>query len=318
MSLSENELEIWTYNLTKIYDRGNRKIKAVNRINISMEPGIHGFLGPNGAGKTTTINMLIGAISITEGEARLRGKKAGSLETRKFIGFLPQDPIFYKNMTGLQYLIFKAQLNGVKKYQAKEKAIELLEFFNLLQAKDQKMGKYSGGMKQKTGLASALIHDPKLLILDEPTTNLDPIGRRDIIDKIRSLSKDMSIFISSHILSEIEQMCEKVTIINYGEILLTDTIKNIKNLHRRSRNLHILDTNSNERVLKELEKKDFISSVWINKDDNKIYINPKDIQKLQKNVLELLSENNILLRSFFQPESTLQDIFIDLLENTDE
>lgn len=316
-ALNFKNFEIWTHELTKVYGRGNKSVKAVKGINFGMNPGIHGFLGPNGAGKTSTINMLIGAISITKGEAKIRGKEAGSVEARKLIGFLPQDPAFYDYMIGEDYLIFKAQLSGMHKKEAKEKASKLLKYFEMDAAKARKIGKYSGGEKQKIGLAASFIHNPEILILDEPTANLDPIGRGNLIKLIKELSKDMSIFVSSHVLSEIEQMCDIVTIINKGEIIITDSIKNIKNIYSKTTNLHILDTSSNEKIIQDIEKLDYISRVWIDDKEKRIYIDSEDTEKLQEIIPTLLVKNRVLLKSFYQPESSLQDIFIELMKEDD-
>ncbi len=309
--------EIWTQKLTKIYGRGEQSVKAVNKIDISVEPGIHGFLGPNGAGKTSTINMLIGAISITEGKAKIRGEVAGSIRARRIIGFLPQDPAFYNNMTGEQYLIYIGELSGLRRNDAKEKTLELIKKLELLEARDRQIGKYSEGMKQRIGIAAALLHEPEILILDEPTSNLDPIGRSNIIKDIKELSKDVSVFVSSHILSEIEQMCEKVTMINRGKIVLADTIKNIKKMHsiKAGRNITILDTSSNEKIISQLKEKDYIGNVWIDKQDNKIHILSKDIEMLQRAIPKIIIENDVILREFHQPETSLQDIFIEIMED---
>ena len=191
------DLEIYTDNLTKIYTKGQKAIKAVDHINLRIEPGIHGFLGPNGAGKTTTINMLMGAISISGGVAKIRGHDIGSLEAQRLIGFLPQEPAYYENMTASQYLMFVAQLNGLRRAEAKEKVKDLIKLMDLTEAKDKKVGKYSGGMKQKVGIASALIHDPKILILDEPTDGFSS----DQLDRVKEVidSLDMQqIIIVSH------------------------------------------------------------------------------------------------------------------------
>ena len=309
--------EIWTQELTKIYDRGEKSVKAVDKIDITMEPGVHGFLGPNGAGKTSTIHMLIGAISITEGKAKIKGEYAGSVRSRRLIGFLPQNPSFYDTMTGEQYLKFVGELSGLRRNDAKEKALELLGNLELLESRDRKIEKYSEGMKQRIGIAAALIHDPELLILDEPTSNLDPIGRAKIIKAIKELSKKMSVFVSSHILIEIEQMCEKVTIINKGKIVLTDTIKNIKKIHsiKGSQKIVILDTSSNEKLIQLLKEKDYITNAWIDETDNKIHMISKDIEMLQKAIPKMIIENNVILRAFHQPETSLQDIFIEIIED---
>ncbi|MBN1801620.1 MAG: ABC transporter ATP-binding protein [Candidatus Lokiarchaeota archaeon] len=306
--------EIWTQNLSKVYGRGGKQLKAVDSINIALEPGIHGFLGPNGAGKTTTINMLVGAISVSAGMARIRGYKIGSIKSRRLLGFLPQDPSFYNNMTGPQYLLYMAQLNGIKRSIATQKVKELIKFMDLESAKDRKIGKYSGGMKQKIGIAAALIHDPQILILDEPTANLDPIGRADLILKIKQLSQKMSVFVSSHILSEIEQMCKHVFMINKGKLILADSIKNIKEMYSASSNMFILDTDSNDRVIQLLKEKESVNSAWIRESDGKVSLIPFDNCDFQLLLPKILAHNNIKLKGFFQEESSLQDIFIDIIE----
>ncbi|TKJ22943.1 MAG: ABC transporter ATP-binding protein, partial [Promethearchaeota archaeon Loki_b32] len=207
--------------------------------------------------------------------------------------------------------------SGLRRHDAKYKTLELLENLELLEARDREIGKYSEGMKQRIGIAAALIHEPELLILDEPTSNLDPIGRAKIIKDIKELSKKISVFVSSHILSEIEQMCEIVTMINKGKIVLTDTIKNIKKMHsiKSGGNIVILDTNSNEKIIQQLKSKDFITNIWMDENDNKIYMIPKDIESLQKSIPKIIIDNNVILREFHQTETSLQDIFIEIMEN---
>ncbi|MBN1803136.1 MAG: ABC transporter ATP-binding protein [Candidatus Lokiarchaeota archaeon] len=310
---NNNNYEIWTENLTKIYGRGQKQVNAVNGINLRVEPGIHGFLGPNGAGKTTTINMLVGAMLSTSGTARIRGYKIGSIKSRRLLGFLPQDPAFYDNKTGLQYLLYMAQLNGIKKKFARQKALELIKFMDLENAKDRKIGKYSGGMKQKIGIAAALIHEPDILILDEPTANLDPMGRADVIAKIKQLSKRMSVFVSSHILSEVEQMCERVYVINKGKIILADTITNVKQMHSKNSNKYVLDTDANERVMKMLKKTNYIKKIAIKPSDGKINLVPFNSAEFQRVLPQLLGSAGITLKSFFLEESSLQDIFVNII-----
>jgi ABC-2 type transport system ATP-binding protein len=308
---SIHQYEIWTENLTKVYGKGEKALKAVSQINLRIKPGIHGFLGPNGAGKTTTLNMLIGAISITEGRAKIRDENAGTVAAKQLIGFIPQDPVFYDDMTGEEYLIYLGQLGGLQRINAKKKAQELLESFNLFEARNRNIETYSGGEKQKIAIAAALIHEPKVLILDEPTANLDPIGRADVIKKIKELSKNVSVFISSHILSEIEQMCEDVVMINHGEIVIFDSISNIKK--RFVRNLYVFDTNMNDKFLEVLKKQSSVSNVRINEPDGKIHAIPKDLKKLRETLPHLLIEHNTILFSFHQLERSLQDIFMDTM-----
>ncbi|MFX1499592.1 MAG: ATP-binding cassette domain-containing protein [Promethearchaeota archaeon] len=313
MSIKEDKskFEIWSHELTKIYGKGKEALEAVSEIDLRVKPGIHGFLGPNGAGKTTTINMLVGAISITKGIAKIRDNKAGSVTAKQIIGFLPQDPVFYEDMLGEDYLIYMGQLGGLQKREAKLKAQELLDFFDLFEFRNKEIGTYSGGMKQKIGIASALIHDPKVLILDEPTANLDPIGRADVINKIKSLSDRVSVFVSSHILSEIEQMCEDVSMIDQGKIVISDTIRNIKKSFIT--NLFILDTNMNEKLQNQLKDKEYVTSISLNEIDGKIHIIPKNAEKLREVIPEILVKNKAILYSFHQPELSLQDIFMEVM-----
>lgn len=310
------DYEIWSDKLSKIYGKGKEAVKAVNKIDLRIEPGIHGFLGPNGAGKTTTISMLVGAIAITEGEAKIRDKKAGSVSAKQLIGFLPQDPQFYNDMSGEEYVVYMGKLGGLKSKQARLKAQELLDYFDLFDARNRKIGNYSGGMKQKIGIAAALIHEPKLLILDEPTANLDPIGRADVIEKIKQLSDKVSVFVSSHILSEIEQMCEKVTMINKGVIVISDSIRNIKKKY--SGITYVLDTNDNPRIISALKDNTSILKIWADKEDGKIHIIPKDHDSLQNLIPKLIIDNNVRLYGFHQPELSLQDIFMEIMGDKDD
>ncbi|NVM46991.1 MAG: ABC transporter ATP-binding protein, partial [Candidatus Lokiarchaeota archaeon] len=229
---------------------------------------------------------------------------------KQIIGFLPQDPVFYDDMTGEDYLLYMGQLGGLQKQEARIKAQELLDFFDLFEFRKKEIGTYSGGMKQKVGIAAALIHDPKVLILDEPTANLDPLGRADVIQKIKSLF-DVSVFVSSHILSEIEQMCEDVTMIDQGKIVISDTIRNIKKGFIS--NLFILDTNMNEKFLKHLKDEEYITSIRIDDIDGKIHIIPKDPEKLRELIPQMLVKNKAILYSFHQPELSLQDIFMEIM-----
>jgi ABC-2 type transport system ATP-binding protein len=307
---AEFQYEIWSNELQKIYGKKEKAFEAVKKINLRIEPGIHGFLGPNGAGKTTTMNMLVGALAISSGEAKIRNEKAGTVAARRLIGFLPQDPVFYNNMTGEEYLIYMGKLGGLTKTEARKRAQELCYYFEIFDDRTRPIGEYSGGMKQKIGIASALIHKPKLLILDEPTANLDPIGRANIIEKIKEISKTVSVFVSSHILSEIEQMCERVTMINKGEIVISDTIRNIK--QQFIGNTYQLDTNKNNEILRVLEKKDYVQNAWLKEEDGTIQVIPKDADKLQKEMPKMILENNAILHSFHIPEISLQDIFMEV------
>lgn len=307
---TEFKYEIWSNELQKIYGRKDKAFEAVKKINLRVEPGIHGFLGPNGAGKTTTMSMLVGAISITSGKAKIRDENAGGVAARRLFGFLPQDPVFYNNMTGENYLVYMGKLGGLHKTEARKRAQELCAYFDIFEDRTRPIGEYSGGMKQKIGIAAALIHKPKLLILDEPTANLDPIGRASIIEKIKEISKTVSVFVSSHILSEIEQMCDRVTMINNGIIVLSDTIKNIK--QKYIGNTYQLDTNKNQEILKSLSKKDYVQKAWVKEEDGTIQVIPKDSDRLQEEIPKVILDHKAIMYSFHIPEVSLQDVFMEV------
>ncbi|MEJ2252638.1 MAG: ABC transporter ATP-binding protein, partial [Candidatus Lokiarchaeota archaeon] len=188
----------------------------------------------------------------------------------------------------------------------------LLFELDLWDARMRKIKNYSGGMQQKIGLASVLVRTPDLLILDEPTANLDPIGREQIINTIKEISSNVSIFVSSHILSEIEQMCDTVTIINKGKIVLSDKIESVKRLFKGD--IYILNTDRNEAILQKLTNLDFVLKTWIDENDNKIHIITSDLELAKKAIPKLVIENDGVLQEFSQPELSLQEIFMKIIE----
>ena len=166
-------------NLTKTFG----DFTAVDGIDLMVRKGtIHGFVGPNGAGKTTTMKMLIGAISCTRGEGYIKGYEVGSITAKQLIGYSPEQPFFYKDMVASDYLVYMARICGMKRAEARNKALDLLNWLDLGDFSESKVGGFSAGMKQRLSLAQALIHEPELLILDEPTANMDPTGRMAILD----------------------------------------------------------------------------------------------------------------------------------------
>lgn len=217
---------ISTRNLTKEYDG----FRAVDRLNLQIDEGqIYGFLGPNGAGKTTTILMLLGILKPTEGEIYIMGEPLSKnpLSLKKKTGVVSETQHLYKEMTAEEYLTFFADLYQVKKRG--RKINELLSAVNLLEVKNKKLGAFSRGMQQKLGFVRALLHEPQLLLLDEPVSGLDPTGIKQVRDLIeKENKKGRTVFISSHLLSEVEKLCSKVAIINKGRLLAEDTMQNLR------------------------------------------------------------------------------------------
>jgi ABC-type multidrug transport system ATPase subunit len=220
---------IRTKNLKKVYDNG---FEAVKQLNLNVEGGdIYGFLGPNGAGKTTTIRMLVGLIQPTSGTLQVNGLDVNKneKEIKKYIGVLPESHGYYEWMTGEEYLTFFASLYEMKKNQRKEKVKELLGMVNLTEKANVKINQYSRGMRQRLGIARTLIHDPKIIFLDEPTLGLDPQGQKDIEKILLSLNKEkgVTIFITSHLLSDIEKICNRIAIVKQGTLIDEDTVENM-------------------------------------------------------------------------------------------
>lgn len=204
-------------NLTKRYG----PITAVNNISFTAMPGqVTGFLGPNGAGKTTTMRMLTGFMPPTSGKAVVAGYDVfdHSLEVRRRVGYLPENVPLYRDMTALGYLMYMAEIRGVADRRAK--AMEALERVALTERANSRIRTLSKGMRQRVGLAQALLHDPEVLILDEPTIGLDPLQVLELRDLVRELGRAHTVLFSTHILSEAEQVCDSVVIINGGEIVV--------------------------------------------------------------------------------------------------
>jgi ABC-2 type transport system ATP-binding protein len=213
---------IETSGLTKAYG----DVTAVEDVDLTVENGdIHGFVGHNGAGKTTTMQMLTGLVTPTSGEAYIGGDPAGTRAAAERIGYAPQDPAFYDSMTGRDYLVYMAKLSAVDG-SARDRAGEVLEWLDLTDAADQRVEGYSGGMLRRLVVGQAVLGDPELLILDEPTAALDPEGRAMIIDALEALTDEgTTIFVSSHVLTELEQFVDTVTFLREGQVVASGPLE---------------------------------------------------------------------------------------------
>lgn len=216
----QNVLEI--RNLSKTFRTGFwlKKTVALRDVSLTVkENEIYGFLGPNGAGKTTTIKTILGLIFPDSGSISIFGRDYRDISTRRLIGYAPEQPYFYEYLTAYEFLRFYGSLFGIPSYELKRRIPVLLEMVGLSGKESLQLRKFSKGMLQRIGLAQAMINDPKFLILDEPMSGLDPIGRREIRDLILALKKSgKTVFFSTHILSDVEMICDRVAIIIQGEI----------------------------------------------------------------------------------------------------
>ncbi|OQW37638.1 MAG: ABC transporter [Nitrospira sp. SG-bin1] len=209
--------------LSKIFKVGfwGRSATAVQNLDLDVQKGeVFGFLGPNGAGKTTTIKMLMGLIYPTSGQAWLFGRSIRDKESKARLGFLPESPYFYDYLTSLEFLKFYGHLFGIRGAALEKRIDELLELVGMSHARHLQLRKFSKGMLQRVGIAQALINDPELVVLDEPMSGLDPIGRKEIRDLILRLKESgKTIFFSSHILHDAELLCDRVAIILKGKLV---------------------------------------------------------------------------------------------------
>lgn len=211
-------------NVTKVFAPSwpwQKPAKVLSGITFSVGLGeIYGFLGPNGAGKTTTLKILLGLSRPTSGTVELLGAPASSVAVHRRIGFLPESPYFYDYLTAQEFLSFYGRLGGLNPSELLERVSELLDLVGLTEARNRQLRKFSKGMLQRIGVAQALIHDPELVILDEPMSGLDPIGRKEVRDLILGLrDRGKTIFFSTHIISDVEMICDRVAILQKGRLV---------------------------------------------------------------------------------------------------
>jgi ABC-2 type transport system ATP-binding protein len=231
MVMPTADLVIQTEQLSKIFRVGfwGRKVKAVDRLNLNVRRGeVFGFLGPNGAGKTTTLKILMGLIYPTNGTARILDRPIGDVGVKHQIGFLPESPYFYDYLTGEEFLRFYGQLFGLHGTALTARIEYLLQMIGLPHVKALQLRKFSKGMLQRIGIAQALINDPHLVVLDEPMSGLDPVGRKEVRDLILRLKDEgKTIFFSSHILHDAELLCDRVSILVKGRIVAMGSVKDL-------------------------------------------------------------------------------------------
>ena len=214
--------------LGKSFGSGRKKNQALHGLSLTIAQGeIFGFLGPNGAGKSTTIKLLLHFLKPDSGNLRILGKAVGQEEFRHRIGYLSEVPVFYDHLTARETLLLSGRLSGMTRQAIDQRIPMLLERMTLTAAADRRVGGFSKGMKQRLGMANALVHDPEVLIFDEPMSGLDPVGRHQIKGLIAELKQQgKTIFFSSHILSDIEALCDRIGVIHKGVLLYAGGLEN--------------------------------------------------------------------------------------------
>ena len=294
--------------------------KAVDNISFTVKTGeVLGFLGPNGAGKTTTMKAITCFMTPNEGDITVGGHsiKNDSEQIKKLIGYLPENNPLYSDMPVIDYLTFVAELQGVEKAKIKDRLREIIKLCGLGIEKHKKIGELSKGYKQRVGLAQALIHDPEVLILDEPTTGLDPNQIIEIRELIRQIGKEKTIILSSHILAEVEATCDRIIIINKGQIVADGTSSELR---KQSQGREILkvsiegaDKNTIYEAIKALESVYLVD--FFAKSDSSFEVQSHPETSSRKAIFRLCVEKDWDLTELTPTETKLEDVFRDLTLN---
>ena len=310
-------MSIVVENITKKY--GTQR--AVDNISFEVKTGeILGFLGPNGAGKTTTMKIITCFMAPSDGDVKVNG--ISILEDpeaiKKKIGYLPESNPLYHDMYVLEYLDFVARLQDVPEEQIDGRIAEMVKVCGLNDEKHKKIGELSKGYKQRVGLAQAMIHDPEILILDEPTTGLDPNQIVEIRKLIRELGKEKTVILSTHILPEVEATCDRILIINKGKIVADGTSEVLRKQAQGSEVLkvEIAEADNRDDVISALRGLDSVSLVDpLNDSEFKFIVNSKNNLSSRKAIFELCVNTNWVLSELTPIETKLEDIFRDLTTN---
>jgi len=241
--------------LTKVFPVPfhRKAIVAVRDLNLRVGPGeVYGLLGPNGSGKSTTLKIILGLVSPTHGRTKIFGRDSSLVESREAVGFLPENPYFYRFLTGEETLRFFGKLCRLNGSRLNDRVRELLELVGLTNARDQRLSTYSKGMLQRIGLAQALVNEPKLVVLDEPTAGVDPAGSRDIRNLIVDLKRrGITVLLSSHLLTQVQEICDRVGILAGGTLAREGRLEELIAIENRS---ELVLENASDALVKEIEK----------------------------------------------------------------
>lgn len=306
-------------NLTKVYG----KKKAVDDLSFTIEDGeIFGFLGPNGAGKSTTMNIITGCLSATEGTVVIDGNDIfeEAYKAKKNVGYLPEQPPLYMDMTVEEYLRFVAEAKKVKKDKLPEEVDRVMKKSSILDVHNRMIKTLSKGYKQRVGIAQALIGNPKVIILDEPTVGLDPRQILEIRDLIRNLGKEHTVILSSHILQEVNSVCDKIMIIAHGKLKVCATPEELYHTYCGNRLLYVRTRISPERlngVLEGIEgekvfsKEDGLTQAEIQFHEEVVYADGTDVRD---RIFKIMCEQNIPLVELYFKKPTLEQVFMELTQ----
>jgi len=305
---------IETTDLTKCFG----SLTAVNKLNLKVQKNtIHGFLGPNGAGKTTTIKILVGLLRPTNGSVKVLGDevKGDDADSRLKIGYMPELPKFPKHLKAVELLDIYGRMYGMAKQQRVEQIPKLIDMVGLKGRENDLIGKYSKGMQQRVGIAQALLNNPELIILDEPSIGLDPVGMVEVRELMKNISREgMTVFLSSHLLFEVEQICDHVTIINKGSLLASDTPQNISSQIGPAI-IHIELSDLSDAAIAAVKKLPFVTGTW--KTGNTFLIQVKTNDDVRAQVSKEVTGAGGVIIGMNQKTTNLEDIFLQLVNKDD-
>ena len=283
------------------------KVKALSGIDISLDEDAIGLLGPNGAGKSTLLRILLGFLTPNKGEGKVLGYdiKLQQMRVRRYVGYMPEDDCFIPGMDAVSFTSYLGELSGMPRQEAMKRAHEVLFYVGLEEGRYRQLETYSVGMKQRLKLAQALVHDPKLLFLDEPTSSLDPQGRKEILELIKDISskKDIQVLISSHLLSDIEFICSYVLILNKGQLAAQGEISKLKEIKYSLYEIKI--KGDSQGFFQKLKR---IGCEIEDKEDKflKVYMPPG---KSPQEIFRIALEEKIQIRHFIKSQTSLEDFF---------
>lgn len=304
-------------NLTKFY--GNNR--AVNNISFTINDNeILGFLGPNGAGKSTTMNMIAGYLPMSGGTVTICGTDISRepVKAKRKIGYLPQDPPVYPDMRVKEYMSFCAGLKKIPRSQKKDEIKRVMELLKITDVKDKLIKNLSGGYKRRVGFAQAILGNPEFIILDEPTVGLDPNQVIEVRNIIRDLKKHHSVIFSSHILSEVSEVCDRVVIINKGDIRAIDTIENLEKSYGASLVLHIKVKGSKTKAASIIEMTDGVKEITsIDEEGENIFSFTTqldgDAEEIRRSIMSELIKNKVDIEEIYTDKPNLENVFIELI-----
>lgn len=292
-------------------EKSFKDLRVIKGLNFELENGkCVALIGANGAGKTTTLKMLSGLLEPTEGKIAFAGEKQGG-DHRRLIGYLPQHPVFHDWMTAREFLEYVGKLSGLPAKKAKERSAELLELVGIADAKNRRIGKFSGGMKQRLGIAQAIIHRPKLIMLDEPVSALDPFGRREVLELLEKLKKEATVLFSTHILNDAEEVCESILFLHNGEIIESGTMDEFREKYHQSK-IDLVFSQEASSFLKNLSEHPQIDSIQI--EGNKASVYTENLEAVKEVILTLAAKENWPLNKYEIGSISLEDVFMKVVQ----